>query len=194
MIAQGATAESSNAAGSRNNILFLSEPRAMRPMIGNSRSAAKPTTYRGVTAASSITTPTAFALAFAVCVAASSSEAAATFARATTSSRSARSPLVIPLRLPIFFAASVASLIYVDYLIPTGPIPHRPLFPERTARYHKHTGQAGGAYTWISLVFLFKSWQVHLVVVRQAPRPSNIRSARWATRLRAQSAAASWAN
>jgi hypothetical protein len=44
VIAHGVKAESSNAAGSRNRILFFSEPRAIRPIIGNSRSAAKPTT------------------------------------------------------------------------------------------------------------------------------------------------------
>ena len=43
-MAQGASRLSASAAGSRNSSLFFSEPSAIRPTMGSSRSAAKPTT------------------------------------------------------------------------------------------------------------------------------------------------------
>ena len=61
-------------------------------MIGISRSAAKPTTYFGVTAASSITTPAAFDVAFKDAVATSSNDAAAVLVINDTSLSSANSP------------------------------------------------------------------------------------------------------
>ncbi len=68
--------------------------RAIFQTMGSSRAAAKPWTYLGVTAASSITAPAAFAPAFAAWLAMSSIEAEATLAMAATSSRSASSPLM----------------------------------------------------------------------------------------------------
>jgi hypothetical protein len=44
VMAQGARKLKASAAGSRNRILFLSEPQAIRATMGSSRSAAKPTT------------------------------------------------------------------------------------------------------------------------------------------------------
>src|ERR1700741_3351584 len=64
----------------------------MRLMIGNSRSAAIPWTYCGVTAVSSMTTPAALAVARPV--------AAASRARTATSSRSPKRPALIASPLP----------------------------------------------------------------------------------------------
>ena len=44
--------------------LFTSDPRAILPTTGSSRAGVRPCTYCGVTAASSMTTPAAFADAF----------------------------------------------------------------------------------------------------------------------------------
>src|SRR5215211_2318001 len=74
MMAQGASKLSASAVGRRNRSLFFSEPKAIFRTIESSRAAAKPTTYRGVTAASSITTPAAFAPAFVACPMTSSIE------------------------------------------------------------------------------------------------------------------------
>jgi hypothetical protein len=86
-MAHGASKLSVSAAGRRNRSLFFSEPKAIFRTIESSRAAAKPTTYRGVTAASSITTPAAFAPALVACPITSSIEAVAILARATMSSR-----------------------------------------------------------------------------------------------------------
>src|SRR5919112_2897913 len=72
--------------------LLRSDPRAIRLMIGNSRSAARLRTYCGVTAASSMTTPAALAPAFAAAVPTSSTDAAAARASTDTSSSRATSP------------------------------------------------------------------------------------------------------
>lgn len=72
--------------------LLRSDPLVIFQMTGNSRSGVSPTTYLGVTAVSSMTIPAALALAFAVCPATSSSEAAAILAMAAISSRSANKP------------------------------------------------------------------------------------------------------
>ena len=81
--------------------LFLSEPLAIRLMIGSSRSAARPCTYAGVTAVSSTTTPAALTLARPAAAPTSSIDAAASLASAATSSRSPRSPPLIVARLSV---------------------------------------------------------------------------------------------
>ncbi len=92
MIDQGARYESAIAPGSRNSSLLRTDPQAILPMIGNSRSAAKPTTYRGVTAASSMTMPAALLPALAACPTTSSREADAILAITATSSSRASKP------------------------------------------------------------------------------------------------------
>ena len=67
----------------------------MRPTIGNSRSAAKPDHVSGRNGGVVDHDTGCFSTALTACAAASSSEAAATFARAIASSRSARRPLTI---------------------------------------------------------------------------------------------------
>jgi hypothetical protein len=76
--------------------LLKIDPRAIFQTMGNSRSAEKPCTYFGVTAASSITAPAALVPALVACATTSSTEAAATLAMAATSSRSASNPLMTP--------------------------------------------------------------------------------------------------
>ena len=76
------------------------EPLEIFQMIGNSRSAEKPLTYFGVTAVSSIRMPMVLPPTLAAAPAMSSTDAAATFAIAATSSRSARSPLIPALTVP----------------------------------------------------------------------------------------------
>jgi hypothetical protein len=61
-------------------------------MMGSSRAGLRPDTYWGVTAVSSMTTPTAFAEALTAFAATSSIDEAVTFARAAISSSSATSP------------------------------------------------------------------------------------------------------
>src|SRR5689334_17295502 len=75
--------------------LLRSDPTAIRLIIGSSRSAVIPCTYWGVTAVSSITTPAAFAVARPVAAPMSSTEAAASRARAATSSSSPNRPALI---------------------------------------------------------------------------------------------------
>ncbi len=75
-----------------NTSLLRNEPVAIFLMIGSSRSAARPCTYAGVTAVSSITTPAAFVLARPAAAPTSSIDAAASFANAATSSSNPVSP------------------------------------------------------------------------------------------------------
>src|SRR5690242_11314300 len=75
--------------------LLRRDPIAIRLIIGSSRSAVIPCTYCGVTAVSSITTPAAFAVARPVAAPMSSTEAAASLARAAMSSRSPNRPALI---------------------------------------------------------------------------------------------------
>ena len=94
-MAQGANCDKISAAGRIKKSLFFNEPFAIRRMIGSSRSAGNPTTYFGVTAASSTTTPNDLALAFAAAAAISSADAAAVFAINATSSNKANNPELI---------------------------------------------------------------------------------------------------
>lgn len=89
---QGRNSLSSSAAGRMISSLLRIDPMAIFLMIGSSRFGFAPCTNRGVTAASSTTTPTAFALARPAAAPMSSTEAAAIFAIAATSSSSAASP------------------------------------------------------------------------------------------------------
>jgi hypothetical protein len=98
-MAHGAKADSSSATGSRITSLLRIDPSAIRPDDGQFAAAAKPWTYFGVTAASSITAPAALAPALVACPITSSTEAAATLAMAATSSSRARSPLMPCLHL-----------------------------------------------------------------------------------------------
>jgi hypothetical protein len=100
-MAHGAKADRSSAAGSRITSLLKIDPRAIFQTMGNSRSAEKPCTYFGVTAASSITAPAALVPALVACATTSSTEVAATLAMAATSSSSASNPLIA---LPARFA------------------------------------------------------------------------------------------
>ena len=72
--------------------LLMREPRAILPMMGSSRSGLRPATYWGVTAVSSMTTPTAFEEALTAFAATSSIDEAVTFARVAISSSNATSP------------------------------------------------------------------------------------------------------
>ena len=90
--AHGANHVSASATGRTMKILLISEPFAIRPMMGNSRSGERPCTYCGVTAVSSMTTPTAFEEALTALAATSSIDEAVTFARVAISSSSATSP------------------------------------------------------------------------------------------------------
>ena len=74
------------------NSLLMREPRAILPMMGSSRAGLRPDTYWGVTAVSSMTTPTAFEEALTALAATSSIDEAVTFARVAISSSSATSP------------------------------------------------------------------------------------------------------
>src|SRR5688500_7083679 len=77
------------------NSLLRSDPIAICLMIGSSRSAAEPSRNCGVTAVSSTTTPAALALARPAAAPMSSTDAAASFAIAATSSSRAKSPAAI---------------------------------------------------------------------------------------------------
>ena len=91
----GRNCDNSSAIGRMMTILLTNDPLAMRQIMGNSRFGSMPVTYCGVTAASSMTTPAAFAPALPVAAAISSVDAAAARARAATSSSSAASPPLI---------------------------------------------------------------------------------------------------
>src|SRR5829696_609247 len=75
--------------------LLRRDPIAIRLIIGSSRSAVMPWTYWGVTAVSSMTTPAALAVARPVAAPMSSTDAAASRARAATSSSSPNRPALI---------------------------------------------------------------------------------------------------
>ena len=92
----GATSLSTSATGRMKSSLLRSEPTAIRLMMGSSRSAARPRTYAGVTAASSTTTPAAFMLARPAAIPTSSTEAANSLASDATSSSSPTSPPAMP--------------------------------------------------------------------------------------------------
>src|SRR3954449_5700937 len=81
--------------------LLRSDPIAIRLIIGSSRSAVIPCTYWGVTAVSSTTTPAALAVARPVAAPMSSTDAAASRARAAMSSRSPNRPPLMAQRLPV---------------------------------------------------------------------------------------------
>ena len=98
--AHGASAFSSSAMGKMMTSLLRSEPLAIRQIIGSSRAGVTSETYCGVTAASSITTPAAFADVFAVSAATSSTDDAAVRAINATSSSSASKPPAIPGSFP----------------------------------------------------------------------------------------------
>ena len=72
--------------------LLMREPRAIFAIIGSSRDGLRPDTYWGVTAVSSMTTPTAFEEALTAFAATSSIDEAVTFARVAISSSNATSP------------------------------------------------------------------------------------------------------
>ena len=72
--------------------LLIREPRAILAMMGSSRSGLMPDTYWGVTAVSSMTTPTALDEALTALAATSSMDEAVTFARVAISSSRATSP------------------------------------------------------------------------------------------------------
>ena len=86
-----------SATGRMISSLLRSDPLAMRQMIESSRSGLRPCTYRGVTAASSTTTPAALTLARPAPAAMSSSDEAVSLTRAATSSRRANRPLMTPI-------------------------------------------------------------------------------------------------
>lgn len=88
----GASQVSRSAIGKMMNSLLMREPRAILPMMGSSRDGLRPDTYWGVTAVSSMTTPTAFEEALTALAATSSIDEAVTFARVAISSSSATSP------------------------------------------------------------------------------------------------------
>jgi len=92
-MSHGAKVDRASPAGNRNASLLISDPRAIRHTIGNSRAGEKPCVYFGVTAASSIIAPAAFEPALAACPATSSTDAAAILASPATSSSNAIKPL-----------------------------------------------------------------------------------------------------
>ena len=93
--AHGAIQERIMAMGKMMTSLLMSEPLVMRQIIGNSRWGLIPSTYCGVTAASSTTTPAAFTEVLPARAATSSTlEAAERAIRATSSSRAKRPPAI----------------------------------------------------------------------------------------------------
>ena len=88
-------------ANTRMMALLSKEPFVIFQMIGSSRLGLTPRTYCGATAASSTTTPAAFALTYKDAAATSSALAAAMRARAAISSSSAAKPMAIRKNLPV---------------------------------------------------------------------------------------------
>ena len=88
----GASQVRASATGRMMTSLLMREPRAIFAMIGSSRAGLSPDTYCGVTAVSSMTTPTAFEEAFTALEATSSMDEAVAFARVAISSSRATSP------------------------------------------------------------------------------------------------------